>query len=91
MARETPYARTASPRLPICGKPDAPRPLSTNTNSSDLPISFSLLIILEASLSIQVPFPMISLLISPTTPLIHMVRSIRIQISCNTVSYLLRL
>ena len=55
----TPYALTASPRLPMCGIPDAPSPLSTLIRSVFLPSDFSLCKRSYASLSIQVPLPII--------------------------------
>ena len=56
----TPYALTASPKLPMWGIPDAPRPLSTLKTSVFLPSDFSLSSSSCASLSIQVPLPMTS-------------------------------
>ena len=55
----TQNALTASPRLPIWGIPEAPRPDSTLSNFVSRPICFSLSIISDASLSIHVPLPMI--------------------------------
>jgi|GEM_PF-4371782 len=40
-ANLTPYALTASPKLPMCGIPDAPKPLSTLIRSKFLPSVFS--------------------------------------------------
>ena len=58
-ANFTPYALTASPKLPICGIPDAPRPLSTLSMSKFLPSFFSRSINSDANLSIHVPLPII--------------------------------
>ena len=55
----TPYALTASPKLPMCGIPDAPNPLSTFMTSKFLPSFFSRSSNSEASLSIHVPLPII--------------------------------
>ena len=57
----TPYARTASPRLPRWGTPEAPRPLSTLTISVSRPSRSSRRSTSAASLSIQVPRPIMPL------------------------------
>ncbi len=56
-----PYALIASPILPTCGIPEAPRPLSTFMISRFLLSFRSLLIISSATLSNQVPLPIFSI------------------------------
>src|SRR5919109_1394536 len=60
-ANDTPYDLTASAMLPICGIPEAPRPLSTFINFRDLPKFLSRFIIESAILSSQVPLPIVSI------------------------------
>ena len=67
----TPYARTASPRLPMWGIPEAPIPLSTLIWSNGLPRLISLSIIPDATLSNQVPLPITWFFISFTRSLTY--------------------
>src|SRR4030042_5742095 len=67
-AKVTAKERAASPRLPMCGKPEAPNPISVLIKSRLLPSFRPLSIIRAAILSYHVPRPIVfSLIVCPAT------------------------